>query len=100
MLQKETWPLTRLCIAEALWRMAKHPAAVPGLLEVLKDQNEWLRADAAAALGRIGPEAKAAVRPLADALRDEKARVRIAAAQALGAIGAGPGPRPRTSSRR
>ena len=63
-------------------------AAVPALAQALKDEDEWVRANAAEALGRIGPEAKAAVPALIQALKNEDVlRVRWGAAEALGQIG-------------
>jgi len=47
----------------------------------------YVRAVAADSLGRIGPEAAAAIPALQDLLRDEQAPVRAAAATALGRMG-------------
>ncbi len=59
--------------------------AVPGLIEALKDTNEWVRSSAAEALGEIGD--KVAVPELIEALKDTNEWVRISAAQALGETG-------------
>ena len=64
-------------------------AAVPALIEALKDERWDVRRAAATALGRIGPDAVAAVPALNEVLslnRDEN--VRRAAAAALKRIGA------------
>ncbi len=53
------------------------------LVKDLRDQRINVRAAAARALGRIGPEAKAAVPALSKALKDNNADVRRAAARAL-----------------
>ena len=53
----------------------------------LKNPYPGIRADAAAALGHLGPQAKNAVPALEEALKDEEAEVRAQAAQALAAIG-------------
>src|SRR5262249_5480001 len=65
---------------------------VPVLRDALKDPSEEVRIAAAAALGEIGPGAKAAVTALSESLRDEAAFVRQRAAEALGHIGAGANP--------
>ena len=49
----------------------------------LREGDDELQKDAATTLGRIGPDAKAAVDDLATTLRDKDDRVRIAAALAL-----------------
>jgi HEAT repeat protein len=78
---------TRIHVAIALWRIDKHPAAVPTLIAGLNEKEPGRRLDAIEALGRIGPEAKEAVPALAEALNDEKDYVGQAAAEALGRIG-------------
>ncbi len=57
-------------------------AAVPALIEALKDPEWDVRSYAAQALGRIGPEAKAAVPALIE-LKHERRFVRRAADEAL-----------------
>ncbi len=53
----------------------------------LQDGREIVRANAALALGAVGPGAASAARSLATMLRDDSPRVRTAAAQALDKIG-------------
>jgi hypothetical protein len=57
------------------------------LLNGLKDSRTFVRHTAILALGRMGKEAKEAVRELANALKDEDKMCRLAAAQALEAMG-------------
>ncbi|MEM2963803.1 MAG: HEAT repeat domain-containing protein, partial [Candidatus Anstonellales archaeon] len=57
-------------------------AAVPGLIDALKD--EWVRVNAVMALGEIGDER--AVPGLIDALKDKNWLVRWRASEALGKI--------------
>lgn len=63
------------------------PEAVPYLIECLADRDEQVRARAARALARIGPEARQAVSALVVALQDPSQEVRRQAAEALGQIG-------------
>jgi len=63
----------------------KDPAAMPLLLEFLKDERPEVRATAAGALGAIGQSS--VVPALAEALRDGNEQVRASAALALGHIG-------------
>ena len=51
---------------------------VPALIHKLTDKNKRVRQSAAAALGEIGPAAKAVVPALIAALKDEDERVRSA----------------------
>jgi HEAT repeat protein len=62
-------------------------AAVPVLINALKDPAVHLRRRAADALYRIGVGATAAMPALINALKDQDADVRGSAAEALGAIG-------------
>ncbi len=62
-------------------------AAVPSLRKALANPDERIRANAALALGRIGPPAAAAVPDLAAALSDPVDPVRENAAGALGEVG-------------
>ena len=62
-------------------------AAVPGMIEALRDPDAQVRVGAARALGQVGPGAVEALVPLGQALRDADARVRFDAAVALGRIG-------------
>jgi HEAT repeat protein len=61
--------------------------AVEGLRELLKEKKEAVRAEVAMALGRIGPDAQAAVPDLVPLLRDKSERVRHESARGLGLIG-------------
>jgi HEAT repeat protein len=56
-------------------------------VKYLEDGRDAVRANAAVALGVIGPPAQVAVRGLGVRLRDDSARVRLAAAHALDRIG-------------
>jgi HEAT repeat protein len=71
-------------------QVASNPPAgdVSGLIEQLKNGGEQSRAQAAEALGELGPRAKDAIPALARALRDEYEQVRRGAAASLAAIGA------------
>jgi len=60
------------------------------LIEALKDPDSSVRANAARELGKIGPDAKAAVPVLIKALKDSDENVRRAAESALENIGYGP----------
>lgn len=62
-------------------------AAVPLLIEALKDEAEELRSSGAKGLGHIGAKAKAGVPALAATLKDGSATVRAQAAGALLLIG-------------
>src|SRR5205823_5137459 len=62
-------------------------AAVPHLLPLLGDTEEYVRGSAAKALGQIGPAAEAAVPHLLPLLGDTEVDVRSRAAEALGQIG-------------
>jgi len=62
---------------------------VDSLLKDLKDANPGTRAMAAMTLGKMGPNAKAAVPGLADAVVDRDLNVRYFAAEALKAVGPG-----------
>lgn len=63
------------------------PGAVPVLVALLADGRASVRADAAQALGRIGPPASEAVPALAEVLRNDAPFCRWHAAWALGQIG-------------
>src|SRR5437764_15338069 len=62
-------------------------AAVPALIDVLKEGDGFAKSHAAQALGRIGPAAKKAVAPLAMVLNGEEAALASQAGLALGQIG-------------
>lgn len=61
--------------------------AVEGLVEILKEKKENVRAEAVMALGRIGADASPAVPGLIPLLGDKSERIRREAAHALGQIG-------------
>ncbi len=64
------------------------PAAVPALVEALRDKGLWVPRDAAKALGEIGPAAAAAVPELVKALRNcSYGSAREPFVKALGQIG-------------
>ena len=66
---------------------------VPGLVEALRDKNEFVRKEVATALGNMGPSAKEAIPALIDLLGEgrptgyTRADVGGAASEALGKIG-------------
>jgi len=62
-------------------------AAVPSLITAVASGDPRVRAQAAWALGRMGPAAKAAVPALTKALQDPQESVRLAATVALGLLG-------------
>jgi HEAT repeat protein len=58
--------------------------AIPALIDILKDEVEIVRIEAAAALGEIGPKAKAALPALEKLVSsDPHAQVRDVAAKAI-----------------
>ena len=59
--------------------------ALESLIDLLKDNNEYVRANAAYALGQIGD--KRAIDPLIEAFKDNCNHVRVCVAKALGQIG-------------
>ena len=74
--------------AEASSRMGiEAKAAIPSLIDRLKDEQWHVRKAATIALTSMGTEAKPAVHPLIAALDDEEWHVRKPAAQALAVIG-------------
>ena len=64
-------------------RTSEGATVVPVLIEALNDKNQYVRRDAARALGGFGPDAKDAVEPLSARLRDDEPSVRKAAAASL-----------------
>ena len=77
---------TRSLVAaiDALGNLGDNRAVMP-LCDILKDRDEWVRANAVKALGKIGDYR--AVVPLCDILKDRDKWVRANAATALGKIG-------------
>ena len=65
------------------------PAAIPILVELLRDRNDRVRWRAADLLRNLGPKAEPAIPALVVALKDKKYRVQCSAANALGSIGPG-----------
>ncbi len=61
--------------------------SVEGLRGLLKEKKESVRAEVVMALGRIGPDAQAAVPDLIPLLGDKSERIRQEASRALGRIG-------------
>lgn len=61
--------------------------AVPILVELLKDEEAFVRSNAAGGLGIVGAEAQPAVPALVRLLRDKNALVRYSAAEAIHRIG-------------
>jgi HEAT repeat protein len=73
---------------------ARAKPGVPDLIESLKDKSAVSRADggqvrerAARALGKVGPNAKDAIKPLTEMLKDPDRSARRVAAEALGMFG-------------
>jgi HEAT repeat protein len=66
---------------------ANGAAALPALLEAMKDPDSTVRWEAGRAVGKIGAAAKSAVPALVEQMKDEVSLVREHAAEALGDIG-------------
>ena len=73
--------------AEALAELGEGDAAVPALVELLKDKNCFYRDYAAMTLEKIGPKAKTAVPGIRKLLQDKDRLVRFVAADALAVMG-------------
>jgi HEAT repeat protein len=78
----------RAAAAEGLAALPLTGADTAAMTELLKHKDAEVRGQAAHALGKIGPEARTALKPLTEALQDKNAHVRRAAVEALGAFGA------------
>jgi HEAT repeat protein len=76
-------PAARLRAVHSLQDRQETATIVPALAEALRDENTYVRRDAARALARFGPEAKEAVPILFALLRDREPSVRRAAERAL-----------------
>ena len=76
-------PYIRATAAEALWRIDRHPDAIPALIRHLQDPKTTDPGEAAETLGRLGPDAKAAVPALVAALKDRQNLTAVQAAEAL-----------------
>jgi HEAT repeat protein len=89
--RRELWPMgidpnagTRWAAVQALGLMRfAAPRAVPVIKYYVRDPSERMRAVAASALGRLGPEAASALPELCGLLTDEWAMVREAATNAI-----------------
>jgi HEAT repeat protein len=93
-------PSQRLHAIHALeGRVNDREVIVPVLIEALKDDNTYVRRDAARALGHFGGEAREAVPSLQARLRDKEPSVRKAAAGALQQIDPAALPKARAKSR-
>jgi HEAT repeat protein len=79
-------PERRAEAAETLGQF-KYEPAVPVLAEALKDEEEWVRVEAASALWEIGEASSAAIPSLYKALEDPSGRVRLYSAGALRMLG-------------
>jgi HEAT repeat protein len=83
-LREDTDPNMRYYAAQSLGSFGPEAkAAVPDLIEALKDENRTVRMGAGYALAEIGPAAAAAVPALQEAARDPEKEVRDAAEYAL-----------------
>ncbi len=78
---------TRVNTAVALWKIDRHPKAVPALLEMLRNGASPEPYLAATALGQMQPEAAAVAPGLIAALHSSDGDVRRAAARSLGQLG-------------
>jgi HEAT repeat protein len=78
-------PRARAAAAAALGEL-RDPVAVPVLARALRDPDPAVRLSAAKALGRIGPDAGAAVAALEQLLAEPDPALRQAAAVSLGRI--------------
>ena len=78
---------TRVNTAVALWKIDRHPKAVPALLEMLQSGTSPEPYLAAMALGQMQPEAAAVAPGLIAALHSSDGDVRRAAARSLGKLG-------------
>ncbi len=75
---------TRVCIARALWRIARSPEAFPVLHDALANSRDFMAvSEAAEAVGELGTEAAGSESLLRPLLKDSDPFVRKAAADAL-----------------
>ncbi|MGO9115893.1 MAG: HEAT repeat domain-containing protein [Thermoguttaceae bacterium] len=79
--------ITCVNAAAALWKIDRHPKAVPALLEVLRHGNSSQMYATAVVLGQIEKEADVIAPALIEALHAPSADVRRAAARSLGQLG-------------
>ena len=73
----------RQALRELAGRTAEAQRIVPAVREALRDENAYVRHDAAMVLGKFGPDAREAVPALTLALKDKDQSVRKAAGSAL-----------------
>jgi 3-methyladenine DNA glycosylase AlkD len=87
-LREDKDPNMRYYAAQSLGHFGPEAkAAVPDLIEALKDEDKMVRMGAGYALAEIGPDAADAVPALQDAAKDPEKEVRDAAEYALKQIG-------------
>jgi HEAT repeat protein len=79
--------ITRVNAAVALWKISRHRAALPALVEMLRGENSSQAFAASVALGQIEGEADTVAPALIAALHASDADVRRAAARSLGQLG-------------
>jgi HEAT repeat protein len=79
--------ITRVNAAVALWKIDRHPKAVPALLAMLRQGDPSQTFAAADALGQMETEAAAVAPALIEALHAPVGDVRRAAARSLGQLG-------------
>jgi HEAT repeat protein len=80
-------PMVRLNVAVALWKIQRHPKALPALLAMLRQGRDPLPYQTAVVLGSLGADAEEVTPALVEALANSDADVRRAAARSLGQIG-------------
>lgn len=80
-------PAVRVAAAQALWRIQRHPKAVPTLEAMLQNPNGSTACMAAAALGELAADGAPVAPALAAALGPADEDARRAAAQAIGRAG-------------
>jgi HEAT repeat protein len=80
-------PVYRVEAALALWRISRHEAALPALIDVLQTGETHAAYQAAMALLEFGPQAAPAIPALVEALDSEDPDVRRAAVKVLGTFG-------------
>src|SRR5262245_46815621 len=81
-------PVARLHAVHALKDRTSEPTVVSVLADALKDEDTFIRRDAARALGKFGPTAKVVAPKLEALLSDREPSVRKAAAESLKKIDA------------
>jgi HEAT repeat protein len=84
--------IVRVRAAAALWKIEKHPKAVPALLEILRKGEAPAPYYAAMVLGQLGADPETVAPALVEAFHHTDADVRRAATRSLGQIGRAAGP--------